>query len=433
MENAIFLFLDILNRAFSLTWWIILPLILFAIFWKLWLVFIRLRFIKKIKWSFFEIKIPKEILKTPKTMEQIFAQIYGGIYSFGKKWLEIYWDGEIEEWISFEIFGRAKSIHFYVYFPEKYKQLIRSAIYSQYPDAEISEAQDYVGDLPLVLPNEEYDIWGTEFTLTKDAPYPIKTYPFFEDPQEEKRIDPLAPIFEAMSQLKADEIMMFQFLIYPTGDQIGDDWKKEGEKIIKEIAEKAKTKKEKNAVAEFLRNLAAAPVQPPVWGEESESKDTFPKFLRPDEQEIIKAITNKISKPGFRTNIRFLYIDSKDSFTNSNVSAATSAFNQFTIQNLNSFKLKNKTSVSKSFLMRIFPNWRARKILIKKRRFYDAFCERRLLINLYDFNFKELSLLNTEELATVYHFPISIPGGEAPTLRRIEAKTGGPPPELPVE
>ena len=430
IENLLFLLL-------RMTRWIILPIILFCIFWKRWLLFIRLKYIKGIKWSIFEIKIPKEILKTPKAMEQVFSQMYS-IYSFGMKFLTKYWDGEVENWLSFEMVGRAGGIYFYIYFPSKRKNLIRSAIYSQYPDAEISEAEDYLNNFPEILPDETFDIWGAEFVLVKDASYPIRTYPYFEEAQEEKRLDPLSAIAEVMSQLKSDEAILIQILISPTGSAADDNWQEKGEEIIEKIAGETKKGKKRGGgedIVEWAKNLIRAPAEPPVWGGAEAKVETPAKRLRSDEQDVIKAIANKVSKLGFRVNIRFVYIDSKESFSPENVAGVLAAFQQFNTQNLNAFKpnSKTKTTVSKSFLMRIFPKWRLKKIFIKKRKIYDAYRERRLITKPYDFNIKNLPLLNIEELATVYHYPITTTISEAPTLKRVGAKTGGPPAELPVE
>jgi hypothetical protein len=43
-----------------------------------------------------------------------------------------------------------------------------------------------------------------------------------------------------------------------------------------------------------------------------------------------------------------------------------------------------------------------------------------------------LPILNTEELATIFHFPIKVTGLVAPTMTRVESKKGGPPPNLPM-
>ena len=68
--------------AWSEVWWIVLPLIAFFIFWDFWLLYLHVRFVKAITWKLLEIKVPKNVLKTPKAMEQIFAAAHAP-YSYG--------------------------------------------------------------------------------------------------------------------------------------------------------------------------------------------------------------------------------------------------------------------------------------------------------------------------------------------------------------
>lgn len=409
-----------------------MPLFLFIVCWRLWLIYVRTLFVKNIKWKLLEIKVPKEILKTPKAMEQVFASIYSS-YSYGPNKYAKCWDGKVESWFSFEMVGYEGGVYFYAYVPAGNKNMVESSVYSQYPNAEISEIDDYTELLPAYLPNEVYDVWGTEFHLAAENYLPIRTYPYFEESDEDKRLDPLSAVAEAMSKLKKDEMIWLQLLISPTGEKTGNEWVKEGRDKIDEIVGRKKEEKKKpfvDIIHAWVKNFLWAPTEYPVWpsGDEK-SKETKAKTLSPDEQELIKEISNKISKLGFETFVRFVYIDRRDSFSPANVGAVLGAFHQFNNYNLNGFKTKNITSFD-SLLARIFSRYKNFKVLMKKQRIFNWYKQRRF--GKYNkTREEEFSVLNIEELATIFHFPTIMVG--APRVRHIEAKKGSPPPGLPIE
>jgi len=430
------IFFGIINsiaQVFSYTWWLILPTFLFLIAWKLYLIYLRTQHVKAIEWSMVELKVPENILKTPKSMEQIFAAM-AGIYSFGLTNINVYIEGQVEPWISFELVGHNGSVNFYVYFPTKFRNLLESAVYAQYPDAEIHPASDYTELLGTGLPNKTYDIWGADMILSKESYYPIKTYPYFEETIEERRVDPIASITEVMSGLKEGEMLWLQVLISPTGNMpiLANNWQKEGEEKIEELAGRPKAAKQKNnAILEWGRNIALAPAEPPTWGVKKEEAAPTLRFLHPGEQEIVKAIANKISKFGFETDIRWIYIDRRDSFSRNNVSAVMGAFHQLRMENLNFFKPNKKTMTLKTgWLAKIFPRYKKLVEFSRKRKLFDGYIKRR-----FGRHNKILSekfpILNTEELATIYHFPLGVVS--APKLKKLEAKKAGPPKELPIE
>src|SRR3989338_6539517 len=171
----------------KVSWWALLPLGLFFIWREFWLWGLNRLWKKKQKWVLLELKIPRNILKTPKAMENVFSALHA-IYSkkTGRDDFEDqYCKGEDYQWITFELAGYAGGVHFYVRCPQVHRNLVESAIYSEYPDAEIVEAEDYTQLMPEVLPNETFDLWGQDFILSKENPYPIKTYEFFEANVEE--------------------------------------------------------------------------------------------------------------------------------------------------------------------------------------------------------------------------------------------------------
>ena len=115
MEILLGVFEEI-SRIFLFSWWIIIPLILIFAWGKLWMIYIRQRYVASIKWTLLQLKVPKDILKTPKAMELVFTEI-AAAYSSGMKTVEIYYDGKVEPWFSFEIVGHDGGVYFYIYLP----------------------------------------------------------------------------------------------------------------------------------------------------------------------------------------------------------------------------------------------------------------------------------------------------------------------------
>ena len=434
MDVFLKIFSGIINGSiavFSYSWWIILPIFLFLVAWDLWMVYIRTKFVKGIERGIFEIKIPKEILKTPKAMEAVFNTLIG-CYSFGFSSVDIYLSGKVESWISFEMVGHADGVRFYVQTPLDFKNLVESAVYAQYPSVEIQPIEDYVNSLPPVLPDKTYDLWGAEIILARENYYPIKTYQFFEETQDEKRLDSLAAIIEVMSNLKEDEWIGIQVLISPTGEPSGNMWQKEGYEKIEEMAGRKSAKKGKDSeLMAWVRNVTMAPAEVPIWPGEKKPEAPSLRFLHPAEQEIVKGIGNKVSKIGFETVIRFVYIDSAKSFTSANISATMGAFNQFRSNDMNALRPDKKTvTLRNTWFAKLVPIYKKFFVFSRKRRLFESYRTRRFGKH-NRIRDEKFSVLSTEELATIYHFPAIMI--ESPNLIRLGGKKGGPPAELPVE
>ena len=417
-------------KIFLEYWWIIAPVALFFIFKALWLDYVQTKYLNSIKWTFLEISIPKEVQKTPKAMEQIFAGLHGihASPNFIEKWFK----GEHQEKFSLEIIGKGGRVHFLIRTPEKFRNLVEAQIYAQYPDAEITDVEDYTAVLPSKIPSKDYDVWGTEFILTKKDAYPIRTYPyFFEEAKEEERIDPMASLSEILSSLSPDEHIWIQVLISP----IGDEWKEEGERLVEKLIGKKVSVTKRgivleeahgwlNAARETLHELFFGPLRTEETRRKLEEKplESLMLYLTPGQREVIAAIEKNISKIGFNTLIRFIYWAKADIFSGANKSAVVGAFKQFNTQNLNSFKPNDKVTTNIDYFFK------------KRREFYRKV----KLLNQYKKRYfpprgfsKRGFVFNTEELATIYHIPGKTV--EAPRMPRIEAKKGGPPSGLPME
>lgn len=399
----------------------LLTLILLAIFINLWQLFIGYRYALSLKWVILEIQVPPEVEVTPKAMEQLLAGIHGMVKLPNKteEWLE----GFVPHRFSLEIAGIDGKVHFLLRIQKAYTNLAKANIYAQYPDAEIYEVQDYTRVLPEDLPNQDWDLWGTELKMTKDdASYPIRTYPYFtEDIAIERQIDPLSSVSEIMSHLQTGEQMWIQILCEATHER---KWQEKSEELVAKLAGKPKPTRKENIIDRFFRFIVWEPRKLFGWEVPSAEKKEAAKlpsemqYRTEGERATIKAIEDKAAKFGFKSKIRFIYLAKRDIINRANVSAFLGAWKQFATQDLNGFMPDASVSTKINYFMR---NSRERH---RKRRILMRYRSRSFTgINPY--------ILNIEELATIYHFPSGYV--RAPALTRIESKRGAAPSDLPVD
>lgn len=378
-----------------------------------------------------EIKIPREVLRPIKAMEQVFAG-WWMIYD-PPDWWEKWIDGKYQVSFSIEIVSNGGDIHFYLYIPSTARNFIESSIYSQYPDVEISVVDDYTKDIPYNVPNERWDLWGCDYELIKKDVYPIKTYSqFFEENEaikEEKRIDPLAALLEGMSKIKPGEQMWVQIKLTPVTNK--DNNYQDRAKAIKD---KLLYRPEKNKESKPLMVKEAADIIlfGPTKEKKEEKQELFPpeSKLSPGEKEVVFGIEKKISKVMFECVIRFLFLGEKGSFYKPNLKNVLSFFANFNTENLNAFKPwgpsitkihKHEHFFSNYFFHDNLLYWKKRKIFKNYLRRVD-----------YCYPLKEKRfILNIEELASIYHF-VGRDLVPAPLIRRIESKKSEPPPNLPI-
>jgi len=406
-------------------WWFFTPLILWSIFELAWVNYVQEKYIRSIKWSLLEIKISKEVEKRPKTMEEFFSGLYSTYDVLIDTLYDIYLEGVVDLWFSFEIVSIEGDIHFYVRTPVLSRGMIESLIYAQYPDAEIEEVDDYVTDVPDDIPSKDYELWGTNMTLIKEDAYPLRTYKEFEDTAAGEFVDPISSIVEGVSKLNKGEQMWIQFLVRATDDS----WKKEAYELVMELIGRKKKPKSTNPLEFIIQEFADlgryilfgafTAVKPIEELEKKKEKEYYSIMLHlsPGERSVVTAIDESTRKPGFETNIRWIYLAKRDIFDKAKGNAiAFSYFSQFGSKDLNSLAPDSKTKTSAYYFL---TNWRK---AIRKRQILRKYKRR-------EFDNKGY-VLTTEELATLFHFPtIEVKG---PVVPRVEAKRGKPPMELPV-
>ncbi len=200
--------------------WVTTLLVFLA--WHWWMRYRNRDFIEnKIKWVMLEIRIPKEVFKSPFAMEIALANALSQTGGVGT-WIKKYWDGNLLNWFSLEIVSLGGEVRFFIRANKAFKMIIENQIYAQYPQVEITEVEDYVVSMIESMHKEPWSIFGTHFVLTKEDPYPIKTYIDYnldqavEKLKEEQRIDPITPVIELLGSMRPDEHMWFQILVRPS-------------------------------------------------------------------------------------------------------------------------------------------------------------------------------------------------------------------------
>ena len=376
------------------------PILLVWLAQKLWLEYVRADFIRKnFEFVMLEIKMPRTIEKTPIAMELVLQALHQGGTG---NWFERWWEGKVKPWFSLEVVSIEGSVRFLIRTPSKFKKLIESHIYAQYPDIEVVEVQDYVSLAPYIHEKNEWSLWGCEFGLTKPDPYPIKTYVDYgldsTMTKEEFKSDPITSVIEFLGSIGRGQQIWLQIMVQANGERYATpgswfakhDWKEEGKRIIKEMQEK-------------------------------HSGEDAPKPSKGD-MEAVSAIERSLSKIGFDCGVRALYLAKQEFFDPTNIAGITGAFRQYSSQTLNGFAPRNTTGIE--YPWEDFHDIRLNR---KKKKIFDAYVRRSYFYAPYK---KKPFVLNSEELATIYHFPGGV--AETPTFTRIESRKGEPPANLPV-
>ncbi len=415
--------LGFLINVLKAWWWILPPLILIEPLKFLYLWYIRQKWAQGIHYIVLEIKFPREIERPFKAMEQVMANFWT-LYD-PPNWKEKWILGHFLLSFAMEIVSIGGEIHFLLRVPKSLRDMFERPIYSQYPDAEISQVEDYAKKVPQNIPNKDWDLFGWDFQLIRDSCYPIKTYSMFfeENPslKEEKRLSPLTSLLEGMAALKSDEQLWFQIIAKPILNEV--PWMTQGKETIAKLVHRPPKPQPKSIIGEATNILiGGAPSK-----EEEKKEEIIPPEMRltPGEREVVSAIENKISKQGFETNIRMIYLAEKKDFFKPRVKIPLNFSVSVSTMNLNGFKPWKQTMarvVKPAF-------FRGIKLYKRKRRLFRHYVHR------WPPMFPRSGgtfVLNTEELATLYHFP-SEEAAPTANLARIEARKGSAPSNLPVE
>lgn len=383
------------------------PVILFSLFISLWLKYVRTKTIIKEGGVLLEIKLPRDVFKSPLAMELILTSLFQAAKG---EFTDTFVEGKTRPWFSLELVSIDGEIHFFIWTKKKFAKMIETQFYAQYPGVEISKVDDYTKN--VFLDPGKLGIVGLAFKLGKSDVYPIKTYIDYgldREQEEETKIDPMTSVLEFMGGIKAGEQVWIQILIQAhrkTGIKEDaefpkDDWKKAGEKEIKNLIEKLGGKPDKDG--------KKPPHRTPTDGE----------------KETIAALERSLTKLPFEVGIRAAYVFRSESFDPTSITGLVGSFRQYGSPNLNEIRIGGGTGVDKAW-----DNFLGKVKEERDDSFLNAYKLRSYFQLPYKHLFTKPSIMTTEEIATIFHLPGKVVG--TPTLTKISSRKSEAPSNLPI-
>ena len=371
-----------------------------------------------------EVRVPQNVIQTPMGMDNFFANLAGTRSSI--TWKEHWLQGKEQAVFSFEIASLEGSIHFYIRCVTRLRDLVEADLYAQYPEAQITEVDDYTGNIPHKYPNDEWESFGAELILAKPQHFPIRTYESFEHQGEkEGRFkDPMFSTLELLGKMRPGENFWIQILLRMPDDQ---NWTKAGLEFVNKIMGKEE-KHKKSMMQEVGAMIGGMPREvasqlvgfgAPGGAEKSAPKSDFQMFkLTPGDKTQIEGVTDKISKIGWQAKVRVLYSGKKSVFRKGMMAAGMKGMmSPYASSVLNQFSMHNQSIPKDDYF------WMTWTYAGKQSKLTKRYAKRSFGAG------ASLFILNSEELATLWHFPAA--DARTPALtslgsRRAEAPGGLP-------
>ncbi len=337
---------------------------------------------------------PKDLKETIAVAESLFSGL-GSIRPKGR--IRAFFMGRDDE-LSLEIVMIEGLIRFYMVIPRHLQAFIEQQVLAQYPYATVEEVADY----NLFRPKGA--IMAATLVPNKHWIFPFRSF-------RKMDTDPLNAITNALSKLEKTQGGAIQLVIRTARGS----WRRKGQKIARAMQqgkslEKAMASAGGWKYAQKAGDIVGGVVTGAVDAarnskkEDAAGKPPTEYRLSPLEQELVKAIEEKGSKPGFETTIRIVTSADFPSNAEMQLYNITNAFAQY---------LGPESGVT--FTRAKFIS-KARMVSDFIYRFFDA---------------KRGFILNSEELASIFHFPL--PGTETPNIEWLRARKAAPPVNIPTE
>ncbi|HSW37344.1 MAG TPA: DUF87 domain-containing protein [Candidatus Saccharimonadales bacterium] len=309
--------------------------------------------------------------------------IYNIIASTVQKGLKTKFYGQRH--FAFEIVGSQGFVYFYAAVPVVLEEVVKQAVVSAYPAARLEEVNEHnifspVGKITGTI--------GGELSLKEHFAYPIATY------QDVKR-DGMQALLNALSALGKEDGAGIQILMRPANA----GWRKQATAV----ASRKRKGNDKKGFGHLMKDLVIAFNKPPGGGESKEGSNK--PELSNLEQAVLDSIDDKTRHPGYETLIRVVVSSNITQRAQAILSNIVASFSLYDAPGKNGFKYtpaKDIEGLATAYIMRFFPQQNRRNIL------------------------------NSVELATLFHFPDqrSIPTSQ---LTRQDSKQVDGPRNIPSD
>jgi len=328
--------------------------------------------------SLFLVRLPREKAteRPEKELIAISEQLYAAFTNMHAAGWNKFVYGEPYIALEMAVHHLGEEIHFYVAVPKSLEKTFPQQVQGLYPTAEVQRVKDYN------IFNPTGAVAGTFLRQTTEPVLPIRTYTSLES-------DPLNVIATPLSRLeKEGEGAAIQILFRPSHHE---DIRTLSQNVAKEM----------QTGVDFHHALQQARKRSK---KKSEANVEAPRQPSPNEAAIIEALQNKASRPLYDVNIRILASADNEARAEQLLHDISSSFVQLAAPNMNSLEPvgmhgKPLESLTFNFIFRMFTPEQ----------------------NVY---------LSSEELASVYHFPL--PTTTAAKINSLKSKIAEPPTNLPA-
>ncbi len=285
--------------------------------------------------------------------------IYGIIASTLQKGFKAKFYGQRH--FAFEIVASKGFVYFYAAVPVALIEVVKQAVVSAYPAARLEEATEHnifnkVGKLSGTV--------GGQLNLKESYAYPIATF------QDVKR-DAMQALLNALSTLDREDGASIQILMRPA-DPV---WRKNAIEAANKKRKGDSSKKGGEQLLGLGKDLATAFVKPPEakGGDNDKKKD-----ISGLDQALIDSIEDKTRQPGYEVLIRVVVSSNISQRAQAILNNIVASFSLYDAPGKNGFKFapaKDVDELTTAYILRLFPQNETKNIL------------------------------NTVELATIFHFP----------------------------